>query len=246
MATTIRTVVYDILTDFHQIADDRDIQVSQVAHWVVMFGNRLKMQHIGKRDSGAFLSIFGEVPIEEFSSISNPNEMPGRKYIDLPASIFDYDKDGGIEYISYYVDFTDKNCPPPFTVQTFSRTTPSESRRLYMSGYEAPSPKNPYFYRVSNLVYFLGLECIKPKYVEIGLYSTLKPVTASDFNLDDEFDFPEELLIVLKKNVLDLGRFVMMIPKERTNDGSDSAEQNAPINKLVSVNEGNEDITKNR
>jgi len=246
MATTLRTVVYDLLTSFHQVADDSDIQASQVAHWVIMFGNKLKMQHIGKRDSGAFLSIFGDIQVQEFTTLNNPNEIPGRKYIELPASIFDYDKDGGIEYISYYVDYEEKNCPPPFTRQLFARTTPSETRRLYMGDYEKPSPSNPFFYRVSGLIYLLGIECIKPKSLEIGLYSTLKPVTDADFDLDAVFDFPEELLITLKKNVLDLGRFVMMVPKERVNDGSDLPTESAPMNKLVSVNEGNEDITQNK
>lgn len=243
---TWRTVAYDILTDFHQIADDRDIQLSQVVYWVTIFGNRLKSQHIGKRDSGAFLSVFGGQPVKKFTALNNPNEIPGRKYIELPANIFDYDKDGGIEYISYYVDYEDKNCPPPFTTQIFKRTTPSDTRRLYMSKYEEPKPTNPYWYRVSGLIYLLGLECINPKYIEIGMYTTLPSITDPNFDLDDEIEFPEELLVVLKKNVLDLGRFVMMVPKERTNDGSDSTDETVPMNKLVSVNEGNEDVIQNK
>ena len=246
MATILRAIVDDLATSFKQITDDKNIQKSQIAHWVVMFGNRMRMQHIGKRDSGQYLSIYAKVPIKTFDSVKNPNQVPGRKYIELPTSIYDYDQDKGIEYLSYYVTEHKPTCPPPFTNQTFTRTTPSDSSRLYLNGYEKPAPTNPFFYRVGDYLYLLGLECINPDFLEIGVYSTLKPITDADFDLDAVFDFPDELLPQLLKQVLDLGRFVMMIPEERTNDGSDSVQQNVPTNKLVSVNEGNEDITQNK
>jgi hypothetical protein len=246
MATLLRFVVDDLLTDFQKLGDDANIERSQIAYWVIMFGNRLKSQHIAKRDSGQHLSIFSDVPIEVFESNSNPNEIKGRKYIRLPKSIFDYDGDGGINFVSYYIDYLDKECPPPFTKQGFYRTTPSDTRRLYMNKYEKPSPTNPYFYRVGNFVYLLGIECVNPKSIEIGLYTTLGPLSDPDFSLDSEFDFPEELLPVLKKMVLDLGRFVMMMPQERTNDGSNITDGTVPTNKIVSVNEGNEDVSENK
>lgn len=245
--TSLRTVVDDLLLDFKQQFDDRQLERAQIAHWVIMIGNRLLMQHIGKRDSGAFLSVYSNVPIETATSNSNPNIVKGRKYLTLPTSIFDYNKDGGIEYISYYNDTDEPNCPPAFTRQKFTRTTHSDASRLYLSGYEKPSPTNPYFYRVNKVVYFLGIECVNPKNVEIGIYSTLEPITSSNIDLDDVFEFPEELLIQLKRQVLDLGRFVLAIPEERRNDGVDAnGEKALPMNKLTSVNEMSEDITENK
>jgi hypothetical protein len=60
-------------------------------------------------------------------------------------------------------------------------------------------------------------------------------------------DFPDELLIILKRQVLDLGRFTLMLPQERVNDGSDDgARKGVPTNKLVSVNELSEDTPNNK
>ena len=87
---------------------------------------------------------------------------------------------------------------------------------------------------------------MNPKKIEVGIYSTLKPITSESINLDDVFDFPEELLPILTRQVLDLGRFVMMIPENRINDGQgDISQGQIPTNKLVSVNEMNEDQLKN-
>ena len=131
--------------------------------------------------------------------------------------------------------------------QTFTRTTPSDVQRLYFSKYEEPDPKNPYWYRAGQYIYLLGIECVNPKAVEIGIYSTLKPITDPTIDLDAPFNFPEELLIQLKRQVLDLGRFVLVIPEERTNDGVDSDQGKAiPANKLTSVNELSQDVTENK
>lgn len=241
-ATLLRTVVDDLIKDFKQHFDDKQIQRSQVAHWVIMLGNRLLSQHIGKRDSGAFLGIYADVPIEVAAENDNPNVVKGRKHITLPESIFDYNKDGGVEYISYYKE-KEPNCPATL----FTRTTPTDLRRLYKSKYEAPGPENPYWYRAGDKIYLVGIECINPKSVEMGIYSVIKPITDPDIDLDAPFKFPEELLIQLKRQVLDLGRFVLVIPEARTNDGIDSdVQKQMPMNKLTSVNELSEDVTENK
>jgi len=246
-ATILRTVVDDLIKDFNQQFDDKRLQKSQVAHWVIMLGNRLLSQHIAKRDSGAFLSIYPDVPIKVAQDNISPNIIKGRKYIELPTCIFDYNKDGGVEYISYYMDKQEPNCPPPFTRQIFTRTTPSDVQRLYYTDYEKPNPKQPYWYRASHNIFLLGLECVNPKAVEIGIYSTLKPITDPNLDLDQVFDFPEELLIQLKRQVLDLGRFVMVIPENNVNDGVDSDSQKPmPMNKITSVNELAQDTPENK
>ena len=246
MGTTLRTIVNDISKDLKQISDDKQVLDIQIAHWVIMIANRIKSQHIGKRDSGAFLSIFANVPVQKFPATNNPNEIKNRKYIEIPQSIYDYDKDGGIEYISYYIEDFEPNCPPPFTNQTFTRTTPKDSARLYFTKDEEPSPKNPYFYRAGKYVYLLGVECANVKNVEIGIYASLKPVTDPTLNLDEPFDFPEETLYILKRQVLDLGRFVLLMPEERINDGATTNTGQIPTNKLTSVNELQEETTENK
>lgn len=245
MSTLLRHIVDDIAVDLGQIVDDKKVQTSQIAFWVTLVGNRLKSQHIGKRDSGAFLSTFDNIPVQSVSVSDNPNEIKNRKFFILPKTIYDYDRDGGIEYISYCLDFDAPNCPPAFTNTTFNRTTPGKSRRLYFSEYEKPSPSNPYFYRVQDHIYLLGIECVEIDSIEIGIYASLDPLT--DIDLDAPFEFPEELMIILKRQVLDLGRWALLMPKERLNDGNDDTDKGTiPTNKLVSVNELSEDQTTNK
>lgn len=244
-ATKLRTVVDDLMTDFRQQFDDGLLQRTQVAHWVIMIGNRLLSQHIAKRDSGAFLSIYPDVPIQVATENISPNIVKGRKYIVLPTCIFDYTQDGGVEYVSYYNRSQKPSCPPPFTNVLFNRTTPTDLGRMYESTYEEPGPKNPCWYRAGQNIYLAGIECINPDAIEIGIYSTLKPVTDPNLDLDQPFPFPEELLIQLKRQVLDLGRFVMVIPQERVNDGIDGAKQ-VPGGKITSVNELTQDFPENK
>lgn len=244
MSHTLRHIVDDISKDLKQNFDDKKIQSSQVAYWVTIVADRLRMQHIAKRSSGAFLNTFVDVPIEVSSVNENPNLIKGRKYLKLPGCIYDFDKDEGIDYISYYLE-EDCEGVPPFTQIIFQRTTPSKARRLYFSPYEEPSAKNPYFYRSGEFIYLLGVECVPVKKIEIGLFMTLPPIT--EVKLDDPFDFPPELLAILKRQVLDLGRWSLLIPEERLNDGSDSTNENrVPTGKIVSVNELNQETPVNK
>jgi len=231
--TTFRTVVDDLMEDFRQIFDDKRLQKTQVAHWVIMVGNRLLSQHIGKRDSGQYLHIYGNVPISVSQTTQNPNIIAKRKYIELPANIFDYNKDKGVEYVAYY---DEDECGNPIQ-RTFSRTTPSDLGRIQDSTYEKPTPENPFWYRAGDNMFLVGIECINPKAIEIGIYSTLRPITDPETELDAPVGLPEELLIQVKRQVLDLGRFVMMTPEERTNDGDDSAPKPQLMGKITSVAE---------
>lgn len=233
--TTYRHIVDELHESLEQTIDDPKLTKSHVAYWVIMMGNRLKMQHISKRDSGAYLHIFPNVPVESHSANSE-DEVKGRKYILLPRQVYDYDLDKGVSYISYYLEDDIPECPPRFTHQTFYRTTPAKAARTYYNPYEAPRPSHPFFYRNSDHIYFLGLEKVPVKTVEIGIYSTIPPVT--DINLDDPIDFPEELIAVLQRQVLDLGRFSMMLPQDLVNEGRNNlGNANVPEQKITSVND---------
>jgi hypothetical protein len=162
-------------------------------------------------------------------------EIPtGRKYIELPASILDFDKDRGVDFISY--DYTVET--NPFTHVVFTRTTMSEARRLYWTDEETPTPDNPYWYRANNpKIFLLGIECINVKFVEAGLIMSLSNMPCS---LDEEIPFPSELISVLQRQVLDLGRFILQIPTDRTNDGSYDIDGKIPATKIISTNEQNQ------
>ena len=225
---TLRYIVSDIHKNLKQLSDDAEITLNQVAFWVLAYADRLKSQHYAKIDSGYFLHTFPSVDVQKDS-------VTKIKYIELPTGVYDFDGDRGISYISYNVDLD--NCNPPFTSIQFSRTTPSKSRVLYFNDDEMPTPANPYFYRANgNKVYFLGVNNVNIKKVEVGLLSTFDPTTPPD--LDSEFNFPSELYPVLQRQVLDIGRFVLQIPQERINDATlDYGNSQVPKTKLISVND---------
>ena len=235
MGTQLRHIVDDIVLDLRQNFDDKRIQEAQIAYWVIIVGNRLRSQHIQKRSSGAFLTTFAEIPVV-VSEIPGDNLVRYRKYFDLPECIYDFNNDDAIHYISYSVNEKLPNELPPLTQVKFSRTTPASLKSLYMHPYTKPSRKEPYFYRSGSRIYLLGVECVDIDNVEVGLFLTIPPVTK--INLDEVFDFPEELIFILKKQVLDMGRFALMMPQERVNDGDDNTSPGeVPTNKLTSVND---------
>jgi hypothetical protein len=224
---TWRYVIYDIWQSLKQNFDDGELSLSHVKYWVVMSANRLFMQHIEKRDSGKYLNVFTGLQVQTDSTT-------GYKYIQLPTDIFDMDGDYGINYVTYSHKVEGDICVPMFTQVQFTRTTPSASRVLYYTQDETPVPENPYWYLQGNRVYLLGIECINVL-LEIGIYST---ISIDECNIDDDLPFPVELLPILQKYVLDLGRFVLMIPRDMTNDGSfDLKGQEQPTQKIRSVNE---------
>lgn len=238
--TPLRHVVNDIGVDLRQIFDDRRISDAQIAYWTIIVGNNLLSKHIQKRSSGAFLTTFPEVPVLK-SQLPGKNLVRYRKYFDLPDQIFDFNNDGAIDYISYAVEPELPNENAPLTVVTFTRTTPGALKGLYMNEYTEPSPENPYYYRSKEKIYLVGVECVDTGPLEVGLKLCIPPVTK--IVLDDPFDFPEELISVLKRQVLDMGRFALLMPKERMNDGDDAVTGNqVPNNKISSVNDVSTDV----
>lgn len=224
---TYRHVVYDLLRDFKQRYSQASISEYQMLYWVMVHADRLRKQHIQKIDSGEYLVIYPSVAVTTDAS--------DHKYFDLPARIYDYDLDKGISYISFIQGSGESS--PAFTTQTFGRTTPAQAQRLSFREEETPSSDNPYFYRVGDEIHLLGVEDITLEYVEIGIYQSLNP---ADLNLDIDqpFDFPQDLIPVLKRQVLDLGLFVLNVPADLKNDGRDGQGE-VPQKKFISVSDMN-------
>jgi len=233
--TTLRHLTDEIVTDLKQTIDDAEINPVAIGFWIITLSNQILGQHIQKRDSGAFMTTWTGIPVIEPTASQTTGVIAGRKYIELPASVFDFDKDGGIDYIAYQSD-GGPGCLPEFEFQKFERTTPGEARLLTWSPYAKPSPTQPYYYRTKNYIPLLGIENINVQYVEVGIYSTIESITTID--PDAPFDFPEELMAVLRRQLLDLGRFVLFMPSIRENIGSDPTNDNAiaPTQKIASVN----------
>ena len=68
----------------------------------------------------------------------------------------------------------------------------------------------------------LGVECVPVSDVEIAVKSSLDPKILCD--IDSEIPLPDEMIADLVMQVLQLGRFIMLMPKEVTNEGEDEAE----------------------
>lgn len=233
MADTLRVIVDEIRTTLNQTFDDKVVSRAQVAHWVIIVGNQLLGQHNAKRDSGAFLNIYPDVPILVATDNSQQNIVKGRKYIELPAAIFDYDKDGGVESMFYYDP--NEGCEPEHRNRRIQRTTQSALRWLKKSLHTKPSPKNPYFWRAGDYFYIEGIESVPVKFVEVGIYQTISPLEKID--LDAPFFFPQELLRVLKDQVTGLARYSFLFKNDRDNDGDGVNNTQQQIPKIISVNQ---------
>jgi hypothetical protein len=226
---TIRFVVFDLLNDLKQVYDDAQLTPFKVFYWVMIHADRLRKQHIEKIDSGAYVT--------KFDVAVSVDPKTGRNYFELPAAIYDFDKDAGVDYITYPPEF-DLSLPV-FASTTFTRTTPGKAARLYFREDEKPTPANPYFYRQNSKIWLLGTEQININFIEVGLKASLG-VNDPTIDIDQPLDLPQDLLPTLKRQILDMGRFVLMIPRDLANDGASFDNKNMPTNKIVSVNDMNQ------
>lgn len=219
-----RQVIYSIQDALKKNFDDADVNRNQILFWVMVIANRLMIQRQQATKTGLYNATFAPVQVNIDTAHFN------RKYIDLPEQIMDLPNEEGVEYITYNVE-TGCCCDGPnFAQVLFQPTTPSNASRLYGDEYEKPDSANPYFYRITNVdgtgvnrLYFLGLECIDITDVEICLKITLNPKTVC--NIDETIPLPDDMIGQLQNEVLELGRFALLIPKERENEGSDLATE---------------------
>lgn len=224
---TYRFVAYDIQKNLKQSFDDADITLMQIVYWIQVVANRMRFQTYSTEKTDFFTSTF--------SSITVLVDNKGRKYIDLPTQIMNLSDNQGVVYVTYNVETCCCN-GPQFAQVYFQSTLVGSAKALYGDEYTKPAANNPYFYRIGdrvdgvkvNRLYFLGLECVSVKDVEIALLSTLDPSTVCD--LDDDIPLPDELVHELIIEILSLGRFITMVPQENINQGEDeSAPIQAPV-----------------
>ena len=247
MGTTLRQLAGSIHVQLKQSIDNADVTFAQAVFWTSFFINKVRYSKLTLQsskdgysapiDTGQYLSIYSDVPVTEFTANVNPNQVKGRRYFVLPAQVYNFDKDGGIDYITYSP--FDEMCLPNWAGVKFQRTTPAKARRVYFSPYEKPAPNNPYWYRIGNYIYLLGIENIDISKVEVGLINTFDPFTLC--NLDIEVG-DEEMHDYITKSVLELGQFSLMIPKDTTNSGTDNTNVgDIPKAKIIGVNQQSPD-----
>ena len=227
---TYRYVAKDIQTSLNKAFDDADIRFTQILYWVQVVANRIRIDQ-SQLETGLFLSTFSSVAISK--------DVKGRQYFDIPSAIMDLPNEKGIKFITYNHDTGCCCSGPNFAQVFFQPTTAWGSHLLYKDEHTEPTPSNPYFYRLGekidnvsvNRVYILGTECINVSDVEIGIMCSLDPSNVCD--LDEQVPLPDERISELMREVLDLGRFVMMLPEERVNQGSDETSNQIPTSPEV-------------
>lgn len=214
---TYRYLANDILKEFKQLNVTSTLKLAQVFFWINTIANRYRGKHIEKGYlTGAYLNIFPNIPVLIANVNTTRNVVRARKYFVLPTNIYDYKNEKAIDYITY----------ENFNVEGFRRvkfqpTSPDKAEILEYSDYERPTPANPYFYRVHEYVYLLGVENVSIPRVEIGLYSALLTKT-NLVNLDDEIDLDEQSISQLRMELLTLGKFMLVTPQaDRQNDGDE-------------------------
>jgi hypothetical protein len=214
---TYRFGVNDILTSLKKTGDDRVITIAHVVYYIQVVANRLNTLSARKKrgDQGKYKTVFAPVAVKLDS-------LGERKYIDLPSGILGLDNEGGVDYLSYNQE-TCCCAGPPFADKVFNRTTPGVVNILTRNPYTKPSPSNPYFYRIGEKIFLLGLECISVKDVEICVLTALDPTTTCD--LDDEIEIAPHLIQTLRAEVTNMLRGPLVLPSDRVNDGNDSGAE---------------------
>lgn len=236
---TYRYVAYDLQKSLKKTFDDADITLIQIIYWVQVIANKIRLQQYTLTQSDLFTSTFYPIDVKI--------DDKKRKYIDLPTQIMDLPNNEGVAYITYNVDSL--CCHGDSFAQTFFQPVNTmEVQHLYLDTYTTPSPKNPYFRRVGdkingeavNRIYLLGIECIDVKDVEIAVRSSLDPRNIC--SLDDDIPIPDERIGELIQEILKLGRYVMLIPDERQNDGVDGTTVQQP--RVYAPRQQQEDINQ--
>lgn len=209
---TPRTIWYDIRKDAKQASANMEISDAQGIYWVLVAADRLRMLHIAKRRSGAYLSTF-------VLDVADDAQFADRRYVELGRDIYDYNLDAGIASLSYYLADATR---PEFTRIELFRSDPSRMHSRFMSEYEKP-PRQRYFWREGSRLWFdkQSVGPLVPK-LEAKLYTTLPTIQELDENnlVDEPLPFPKELLFNLKLYVLDAARRSLSFPGQYLiNDG---------------------------
>lgn len=206
--------VNDIQTVLQQTFPDAQIRPLSVLFWIRTSENIIMQRHLKVEMTGSYLVNFYGV-----NGISIQTDTI-KKWITLPTGIFDLLYDKGINFISF-----NETSVVPFEKNTrFQVIDADDVSRLYMTPYNSPSSKNPFAYRVGNLIYLLGIDDENIASVALSLFSSLD--ARPDYvPMTNTLGINDEQYMAMKEMVLTLGRFALLVPRERIMDGGDDKTQ---------------------
>lgn len=240
---TYRALIDDILKSSGEIVDDSFRNRMAVAQNVFAAINRLKYQRIqkdirmtGDRGTSGFATTYASIPVQYEASLND------RAYFDVPGSVFNLQQNGGVSYICYA---RDGGCADNLVGKHFTLATPSEIDILNGSAFQKPRPAMPYYMAAAfndgeqtytNRIWLFGISP-QVEAVEAGLYLATGDLTNTD--LDSEMNLPDDMVLLVKYQVLNLERWCFYVPQEKLrNEGRDTpvgANQGTPP-QMASVN----------
>ena len=245
---TYDQVVDDIMVTMGYTHDDSLRNREAVLYNVKLASEKLKKQILAKGDAigdhrrgSEMLSTY---IVEVFHNDAPDNSTVDwdYSYFDLPTSVYSLDHDSGVNFIRYLRNEIPCGCPPAVAKNPFTGTTIASLHALYNSAYQRPRVDNPYYARAKakvgettkDRVYLFGIPC-DLKHLLVGLYAV---VDFDDIDPDESIGLPDEMLETLKKMVIDLERWAVMMPQERLkNDGRDfEPNQQVRTERTMSVN----------
>ena len=234
----------DILATLGHTHDDAIRHRAAVAYNMALVIDRIKRRRIEKElRSGMGGRGVSDQATTYIVPIQSETYLNGRNYFTLPGNVYDIRVNGGLEYVTYA---NNSNCDRALVGKRFTLAAPSEMDMLQGHGIQRPDPANPYYYRArlktSSELYDDRVWVAGPGatvgYLEVGLYLTVGDLETID--PDAEMDLPADMLYLVKRAMLDLERWLLLVPQQRlSNDGRDFKVGQQPLQppQGISVND---------
>jgi hypothetical protein len=216
-----RYLAFSSLAALKKVFADSDIKLLDILFWVKMAVNSVVAKTLtGKPPTGSYLATFTNVPVI-YNNKDNGSLLFRKKYLSLPANIFDLPLDNAIDWMNFRNPSFIPNCGCKEHF-TFQRSTLVQIKLMYDTAFEKPGIEdNFYFVRVNDLLYLFGIEDVQVKAVDMAIRTSVSPYISS-MTLDDEVMLNDEQVLDVISKVVSIGRYVMMVPKERVEDGTDT------------------------
>ncbi len=218
---TWRYLTFSAQNALKQVFADMSITNEMMLFFVKGIVNKLKAARgiAMNYKSGSYVTVFDNVAIS--IDYNGTDFWKKVKYSELPSSILDFDLDKAVESIHYRLP--DSKCVSGWRWQRIYRGTMNSIEGMYCEGFEKPNPDNPFFIRRNNTIYYFGLEKVPVTVAEMHLWTSESPIIGLT-NWDDEVLIDEEDVIEVCQRVIGLGRFLLTIPADKRQEGSDDRE----------------------
>lgn len=242
---TWKQVADDIMDAMGYTHDDALRHRGAVLYNVSIVANKLRRELLNRDaksgdelSNSDFLSTY-IVPVTHRDVADDVVNEWDASYFDLPTPIMDISNGGGLNMVRYLRNDIPMGCKPAVARTPFSKATLAGLNTIYNSAYQAPKPSQPYFARAkagnADRVYLFGV----PGSIQNLLVALYASTDFAALDPDDDADIPDNLLLTLKKMVVDMEAWALQIPQERLkSDGRDfEPNQTVQTRPAISIND---------